>query len=179
MVGVWQYNEGLASYLTGLPLNENELKEVFSEKIVVLQDGRWWLAGYVSYQYGDIRKSQATNKPHQKYIQMLKNHGLWEMFIDYIEGYHDRLSVLKGGGGNNDPGKECHGSHKEEETEGEEAIPQEGEIEREGATEKKEAPSPSLSEKKKEGEQAEMELDIEMRGKPHWKEDFENEACPY
>jgi hypothetical protein len=83
-VGVWEVDVVLASYLIGEEYNEDELINVFNDKILLIRAGKkWWIKDFVIFQYGVLMENNINNKPHQSYIKLLKKHSLW---IEYRKG---------------------------------------------------------------------------------------------
>ena len=82
--GVWEPNEGLAGFQTGIRgLNWEEVRQVFAEKVRVLKNGRWWIPGFVVFQYGEELKPTAN--VHQSCINLLKKHGLWDDYLQWLD----------------------------------------------------------------------------------------------
>jgi hypothetical protein len=71
--GVWKVNLRLASFHIGEALNADDLLSVFAGRIEDIGKGRWWVKGFVSFQYVTL-----TDKcpPHKRVMQVLKAHGL-------------------------------------------------------------------------------------------------------
>lgn len=79
-VGVWEEDLELASFIIGFDFSNTKLLEDLGNQILVLNDKKWWIKDFCTFQYGELIENNHTNKPHQAYISMLKKHSLW---IDY------------------------------------------------------------------------------------------------
>jgi len=84
-VGVWVPNFPLAEFVIGMQLDWDKLVEKSNGNIMVLENGKWWLADFVDFQYGELKE---TCRPHQTYIRTLKRHGLLEQVKGYPKGIH-------------------------------------------------------------------------------------------
>lgn len=77
-VGVWRPNKSMAQRIIGEPINMNEFLTFVNvdgaERIVVLDNGRWFLRGYFIFQYG-IHFSP-TSPVHRGALKRLLVHGL-------------------------------------------------------------------------------------------------------
>lgn len=73
-VGVWDPNWKLASFYVGEKVTAEDLQKIdHGRQFEVLEDGKVFIPDFCKFQYGELR---STNKPHLKYISMLKEHGL-------------------------------------------------------------------------------------------------------
>ncbi len=73
-VGVWDPNWKLASFYVGEKVTAQDLEQIDQgRQFEVLPDGKVFIPDFCKFQYGELRD---TNKPHLKYISMLKEHGL-------------------------------------------------------------------------------------------------------
>ena len=82
-VGVWEEDIELASILIDYEYKKDALLNEFKDKIKIFKSGRkWWIKDFIIFQYGELKESHLTNKPHQSYIRNLKKHRLW---IDYTK----------------------------------------------------------------------------------------------
>ena len=84
-VGVWEEDIELASFVIGCELNIKEILDAFNNRIFVFNGKKWWIRDFCSFQYGELKESNITNKPHQSYIALLKKHSLW---IEYAKTIH-------------------------------------------------------------------------------------------
>ena len=76
-VGVWVPNFPLADFVLGASIDWQEFKDKCHENIAVLDNGKWWLVDFCSFQHPDL-KPDSTSKPVMSYIRDLKKHGLWD-----------------------------------------------------------------------------------------------------
>lgn len=84
-VGVWEENIDLANRIIGYSYSIDTLLKSFSKQIYLFKNNRkWWIIDFCDFQYG-ILDENSTCKPIQSYIQILKSHGLWEL---YTKGIH-------------------------------------------------------------------------------------------
>jgi len=87
-VGVWDPNPELAHMLIG---SEDIDWEAFREKVngnvVLLPDGKWWLVDYIEYQHPDFMANPdgGNSKALHSYVRALKKHGIYEVWLSYIE----------------------------------------------------------------------------------------------
>jgi len=73
--GVWDPDYEAAEFIIGDKVNWEELPGKTKNNIEVLDNGKWWLVDFVTFQCGELRESCA---PHKSYIALLKKHGLYE-----------------------------------------------------------------------------------------------------
>lgn len=83
-VGVWDPNYRLAEFVIGQQINWEDFRGKCNGNIEVLENGKWFLTDFVSFQYGELSD---TCKPHQAYLKLLRKHG--------IEGYPKGIHTLK------------------------------------------------------------------------------------
>ena len=77
-VGVWKPNFPLAEfYIKGKP-NWKELPGKSGGNIKLLPNGKWFLMFFCEFQYGQL---SPNCKPHTRYIQDLKKHGLYTIVM--------------------------------------------------------------------------------------------------
>jgi len=72
MAGIWEPNLALASFQIGEEVTVDDLSW-FRDKIVVLSCGKWFIVGFVEFQYGSL--NEAVN-PHKGVIKALTKHGI-------------------------------------------------------------------------------------------------------
>jgi len=82
MVGVWEEDFELASFIIKFDYNKDNVYEIFKDKIKILNDKKIWVIDFCNFQYGELKEENIKNRPHQSYITLLKNHRLW---IDYTK----------------------------------------------------------------------------------------------
>lgn len=72
--GVWEPDFEAASFKIGEIVTEKDL-EAFEGKIIKLETGKWWIAKFVRFQYGEL---SPNCRPHVFVIETLRKHGLLE-----------------------------------------------------------------------------------------------------
>lgn len=79
--GVWEPNLRIASaYIP--EIDWKAVLEELGERIVVLENGKWWAWKFIKFQYGNLSE---YSKPHQHVIRLLKDHGIYEAYVEAIE----------------------------------------------------------------------------------------------
>jgi uncharacterized phage protein (TIGR02220 family) len=73
LIGVWEPDFELASFQIGEPVSEQDLA-LFEDRIVLLDEGKWWIPSFVSFQYGKLSENC---RPHIPIIAALKKSGLY------------------------------------------------------------------------------------------------------
>jgi len=71
--GVWIPDFELAAFKIGCEIDPKAATEAFKDHIEVLKDGRWWISGFIGFQYGELSENC---KPHLSILKALKGHGL-------------------------------------------------------------------------------------------------------
>ena len=89
-VGVWTPNFPLAEFVLGSPIDWEELRDKCHDNIAVLDNGKWWLVDFCSFQHPDLNV-KSTSKPIVSYIRALKKHELWDYELHRPKGM-DTLS---------------------------------------------------------------------------------------
>lgn len=74
--GVWNVNMRLASFYIGESLSKDEVLKSFGDKIIEIDDDKWWLKGFVSFQYGDILNE--SSRVHYSVLKILEKYNLVE-----------------------------------------------------------------------------------------------------
>ena len=67
--GIWEVNFKVAQFLVGESLEHAEVKRVFKERIIELNDGAYWfIPKFIKFQYGETlsKKNQAVKKVIEK-----------------------------------------------------------------------------------------------------------------
>lgn len=90
-VGVFTPNWRLISFLIGVDVTEDDICELNNHKVLVekLENGKFFIAGFVDFQYGELTTSC---KPHIRYMEELKKHGLYERVC---KGYAKGINTLE------------------------------------------------------------------------------------
>jgi hypothetical protein len=89
-VGVWDVDTELAEIFIGEEIDWKEFREKTNGNIVVLQNEKWWLVDFVTFQYGELHED-VNDKARQSYINLLKKHGLWEQYLGVSKGLNRGL----------------------------------------------------------------------------------------
>lgn len=91
-VGVWEIDLEQAEFHIKASYNLNQIKDVFKDHIYEFDNGRkWWLKGFVKFQYKELheytdeeieKNPNLKHSPRPKYVEMLKDHGLWDLYMN-------------------------------------------------------------------------------------------------
>lgn len=82
--GVWTPNKRLAEFSIGETIDWDRATVLFKEQVEVLENGKWWLKDFVSFQYGAL---SYECRPHHKVIEVARKNGLSErVLIGYSKG---------------------------------------------------------------------------------------------
>jgi len=76
-VGVWKPDFELAEYMIGGKVDWNHLRESANNNIIVLENGKWFMPDFCSFQYGELNPAC---KPHRAYIALIEKHDLQSLF---------------------------------------------------------------------------------------------------
>jgi hypothetical protein len=88
--GIWEVDFGLAAYMIGHPIKEDEIREIFKKQYLEIADGkRWYIQDFIDFQYGTL---QERCKPHTKVIAELTRLGLYPKGIDTLKEDVQRVS---------------------------------------------------------------------------------------
>jgi len=75
--GVWQVNFKHACFNVGDHLEPSECERIFRERIVKIEDGKYWfLPKFITFQYGT--KLSPRNKVHIRVIEILEKYNLYK-----------------------------------------------------------------------------------------------------
>lgn len=69
--GIWQADIELASIIIGEDLEETEALAHFGRRVILLDEGKWFIPSFIEFQYGELR---AESKPHLSVIKILTKH---------------------------------------------------------------------------------------------------------
>ena len=83
--GVWQPNIRLAQFQASAQIDEEKALELFSDRVDILDNGRWYIHKFIGYQYGTL--SEAC-KPHMAVIKLLDQHKIQRVSKGYPKGIH-------------------------------------------------------------------------------------------
>ena len=84
-VGVWTPNFPLAEFVLGSAIDWTTFRDKCHDNIVVLDNGKWWLIDFCSFQHPDLKEA-STSKPIVSYIRALKKHDLWDYELHRPKG---------------------------------------------------------------------------------------------
>ena len=79
-VGVWDVNKRLANFQIGSNIDWDDFLEKCNGNIYILSDKKWYLTDFCNFQYGELSE-ESTSKPVVSYINLLKKHNLWEVYL--------------------------------------------------------------------------------------------------
>jgi hypothetical protein len=82
--GLWKPNMRLAMFQIGEPFEEAELKRVFADRVVITNDGYWFISKFIEFQYGELSEN---SRPHIAVLKLLDKHN--------IKGYTKGIHTLK------------------------------------------------------------------------------------
>jgi hypothetical protein len=85
--GVWKTDFEAAEFFIGAKLDPSAIMEAFEGRIRDIGRGRWWVVKFISFQCGDLSEKCV---PHQKIVQLLKEHGLYS---SYKSTLHSRVET--------------------------------------------------------------------------------------
>ena len=72
--GIWDVDIEVAEIKTGVKLKEKEAVEIFSGKVLPIDNGtKWFVPAFIEFQYGELNES---NRAHTKAILLLKKYNL-------------------------------------------------------------------------------------------------------
>jgi hypothetical protein len=80
-VGVWEEDFELVSYILNEKIIKEEVYADLNGKIFIMSDKKIWIKDFCNFQYGTLVEENITNKPHQSYIKLLKQHNLWQIYL--------------------------------------------------------------------------------------------------
>jgi hypothetical protein len=84
--GVWDPDFDQADFAIGAGVNWPELMAALGDRLVVLPNGKWHLAKFVEYQYGELSEGC---KPHAQVLRLMARHGIKQRVSKgYPKGIH-------------------------------------------------------------------------------------------
>ena len=83
--GIWKVNIKLVSFQIGDKFNKDELLNDFKDRIIVLENDKWFIPKFIDFQYGHLSESC---KPHIPVINELKKYRV-------LKGYLNPLDKVK------------------------------------------------------------------------------------
>lgn len=73
IAGVWKVNFRLANFQIGEAFESDDVLARFNGRIVDIGKERWWVKGFVNFQYPTLSTKSAV---HRRVMQLIGNHGL-------------------------------------------------------------------------------------------------------
>lgn len=84
-VGVWEADTELAEFYIGDSIDWEAFREKLNGNVEVLEGGKWWVVDFCLFQHPDLDEESGSNAI-RSYIDLLKKHGLWEMYLERKSG---------------------------------------------------------------------------------------------
>ena len=78
--GVWDTNWRKASFEIGVEVSEKDMA-IFGDRVEKMPSGKWWLTGFIEYQYG---KLDGFCRAHWPVFLKLQQHTLWHRVRDTL-----------------------------------------------------------------------------------------------
>lgn len=92
--GIWEADFDVAQLRLGVKVSKQEAEQIFSEKIIVLDDGgKWFIPSFIDFQYG---KLSAANRAHNSVILLLTKYNLLNADLSIKELNKPLASPLQG-----------------------------------------------------------------------------------
>lgn len=85
--GIIDFNEKIASFLTGLKVSRSEILEAFKGRVIVLKSGKLFIPKFIEFQYGELVEN---NNTHKSVISLLKKEGVFEGLGSPLQGDKDK-----------------------------------------------------------------------------------------
>lgn len=87
--GVWNVNMDLARFqLGGVEISEDEILDIFSNKIMVIESGeKWFIPSFIMFQYGELNPSV---RAHKSVIDILNAERVTKGFINRLQTVKDK-----------------------------------------------------------------------------------------
>lgn len=88
-VGVWTPNYRLAEFVIGSQLDWDKFAGKCNDNIYILDNGKWWIVDFCFFQHKDLVENPdgGKSKALQSYVRSLKEHGIYEYFLEQINGH--------------------------------------------------------------------------------------------
>lgn len=78
-VGVWIPDYKGADFAIGENIDWDGFIAKCNGNIEIMANGKWWIVDFCRFQHKDLAEG-SKSKPIMSYIELLKSHGLWELF---------------------------------------------------------------------------------------------------
>lgn len=79
--GLWKVDLEIAEIFIGMKIVQSDLSSIFDSRIRDVGNGTWWIPAVIRFQCGVLSDACI---PHRKIVSTLKEKGLYEPFIDYV-----------------------------------------------------------------------------------------------
>lgn len=86
LAGVWVPDFELAEMFIGEKIDWEALPAKINNNVHILENGKWWLPDFVSFQCGCMPEEETANRAHRGYVAQLKKHGLYGQLIPNTRG---------------------------------------------------------------------------------------------
>ena len=73
-VGIWNVNMRLASFLINCDYTKEEVLAVFGNRIIILEEDKWFLPKFIKFQYGE--NLNPNNNVHKSVISLIEKYEL-------------------------------------------------------------------------------------------------------
>ena len=114
--GVWKVDLEMAGFFLGEPISEKRALELFNsdkERVAILDCGKWFITGFIDFQYGGMDNLSRGCNPHKPIFDSIERHGLERVNKGFGKGYlslmdkdkdkdQDKDTPKKGYGGKHD-----------------------------------------------------------------------------
>jgi hypothetical protein len=86
--GVWVVNTKLMAFQIGINVSLEKIKSTFGNRLNEFADGKIWVPKFIEFQYGKLSE---TCLPHKKVFELLKAHGIFSLYEDFISRVATRV----------------------------------------------------------------------------------------
>jgi len=93
-VGVWIPDIETAEYFIGEPISPVVFLKSVNENIKIMDNGKWWIVDFCRFQYVQLDE-RSTSNCIKSYINLLKSHGLWALYLENIQPLNKPISELQ------------------------------------------------------------------------------------
>lgn len=90
--GIWPAAFDLMSSDIGFEIDATSLLAFFGDKVIQLSNDKFFLPGYIEFQYGELSEE---SKPHLSVIKILQKYGIDHKKLTLLEGYPKSIDTLK------------------------------------------------------------------------------------
>lgn len=89
--GVWPAAFDLMTGDLGFEVTRDQLRDWFGSKILRLNDDKYFLPGFIEFQYGELSRS---SNPHNSVIKILEKNGIDPISLTFFEQYPKGIGTL-------------------------------------------------------------------------------------